>query len=174
MDAWDPTWKHHHLPMWAKKSLRKNAIKRNEWNPCYTSAYSLIPYEIFDHWGSVNRDGIRALVAQPYHNCDDQAAKFAEDHGWTVKSSHPGPWAEGTWLYEFLPKDLPIVPAVEVVRLKAQVERLKQRVKNAWYEGHAIATRNYLSSDKIDAEVVKEQLNQWEASRAKRLSEGEL
>ena len=107
MDAWDKSWRMHHLPFWAKKQIRINAIKQRKWLSAarwgHTTAESLLPNDLFDHWGSVNRNGVRALVAQPYGNRDDLAARFAYELGWYWKSYTPGPWHDGTWGYEFLP-----------------------------------------------------------------------
>lgn len=108
MEAWDNSWKHHHLPMWAKKAIRMNAIKRGKWRayprwPVTNNAETHLPSDLFDHWGSVKRGNTRALIAQPYGNHDDLAAKFAAELGWSVKSFTPGPWNAGTWCYEFLP-----------------------------------------------------------------------
>ena len=110
MEAWDKSWKPHHLPMWAKKAIRLNAIKKGNWCaypgwPVTNNAETHLPNDLFDHWGSVKRGEIRALVAQPYGNHDDLAAKFAAELGWSVKSFTPGPWNDGTWCYEFLPND---------------------------------------------------------------------
>ena len=109
MDAWDKTWRMHHMPMWAKKQIRMNAIKKGKWVSAarwgHTTDESLLPSDLFDHWGSVNRNGVRALVAQPYGNHDDLAAQFANELGWSLKSYTPGPWNDGTWCYEFLPND---------------------------------------------------------------------
>lgn len=107
MELWDNSWKRHHLPMWAKKAIRLNAIKRGAWVSAarwgHTTVESLLPQDLFDHWGSVKRGNTRALIAQPYGNHDDIAAKFATELGWSVKSFTPGPWNAGTWCYEFLP-----------------------------------------------------------------------
>lgn len=111
MVAWDKTWRMHHMPMWAKKAVRMNAIKKGTWVAAghygMTTAESLLPNDLFDHWGSVERNGIRALVAQPYGNHDALAASFAAKMGWSVKSFTPGPWNDGTWCYEFLPFSKP-------------------------------------------------------------------
>ena len=105
--AGDKTWRMHHMPMWAKKQIRMNAIKQGKWVSAaqwgHTTVESLLPNDLFDHWGSVKRGETRALVAQPYGNHDDLAAKFAAELGWSVKSFTPGPWNDGTWCYEFLP-----------------------------------------------------------------------
>ena len=110
MAAWDKSWKPHHLPMWAKKAIRLNAIKKGNWRaypgwPVTNNAETHLPNDLFDHWGSVKRGETRALVAQPYGNHDDLAAEFAAELGWSVKSFTPGPWNDGTWCYEFLPND---------------------------------------------------------------------
>ena len=110
MTAWDKSWKPHHLPMWAKKAIRLNAIKNENWRaypgwPVTNDAETHLPNDLFDHWGSVKRGETRALVAQPYGNHDELAAKFAAELGWSVKSFTPGPWNDGTWCYEFLPND---------------------------------------------------------------------
>ena len=107
MDAWDKTWIMHHLTMWARKVIRRNAIRNGTWVPAgrfgQTTPDSLLPDLLFDHWGSVRRGGIRALVTQPYGNHDESALVFAKQMGCTLKSRTPGPWHEGTWYYEFLP-----------------------------------------------------------------------
>lgn len=111
MLAWDKTWNPHHLPVWAKKMIRQNALKKGKWNPwpsypVTNDATIHLPSDLFDHWGSVKRGNVRALITQPYHNRDKEAEAFAKELGWQVKSSHPGPWNEGTWLYEFLPANV--------------------------------------------------------------------
>ena len=107
MEAWDKTWRIHHMPMWAKKAIRMNAIKNGEWVPQtiwgYTTVESFLPGNLFDHWGSVKRGDNRALIAQPYGNHDDIANQFAKEMDWSLKSYTPGPWNPGTWCYEFLP-----------------------------------------------------------------------
>lgn len=108
MKVWDKSWKHLHLPMWAKKAIRMNAIKNGKWKAWHITddAVEHLPIDLFDHWGSVNREGIRALVAQPYGNHDNLAFKFAVELGLSVTVFTPGPWNEGTWCYEFLPLKL--------------------------------------------------------------------
>ena len=108
MEQWDKTWKPHHLPMWAKKAIRLKAIEEDNWNafpawPVTNNACAHMPHDLFDHWGTVLRNGKRVLITQPYHNHDEEAHEFASKMGWSVSSSHPGPWHEGTWYYEFLP-----------------------------------------------------------------------
>lgn len=108
MLAWDSTWKPHHLPQWVKKRIRLHAIKTGEWVPCtcrhHRPVESFLSYRLFDHWGSVRKDGLRSLVTQPYGNHDEMAATFAEQMECTVKSFTPGPWNEGTFCYVFTPK----------------------------------------------------------------------
>lgn len=109
MYAWDKSWQIHHLPMWAKKAIRLNAIKKGNWRaypnwPITNDVKMHLPSDLFDHWGSVKRrNKVRALVTQPYGDRDELAAKFAAELGWSVKSFTPGPWNDGTWCYEFLP-----------------------------------------------------------------------
>jgi hypothetical protein len=105
MDAWDKTWKMHHLPMWAKKAIRLNAIKKGNWWPCRDTAHGKLDWDLFDHWGSVKRGDVRAVIAQPYGNHDALAHQFAADMGCSVKITTPGPWNSGTWCYEFLPNE---------------------------------------------------------------------
>lgn len=108
MIAWDKSWKLHHMPIWAKKAIRANAIKKGKWNvypayPITNYAEAHFPAGLLDHWGTINRNGVLVLITQPYGNHDDLAAKFAEELRWSVKSFAPGPWNEGTWYYEFFP-----------------------------------------------------------------------
>ena len=109
MAAWDKTWRMHHIPMWAKKAIRMNAIKKGKWVSAaqwgHTTVESLLPNDLFDHYGSVDRNGIRALVAQPYGNHDAIAETLAAEMGWAMESFTPGPWNDGTWCYEFLPNE---------------------------------------------------------------------
>jgi hypothetical protein len=110
MTAWDRSWKPHHLPMWARKSIRLDAIKKDNWRaypgwPVNNHAEAHLPHELFDHWGSVKRGKTRALIAQPYGEHDALAKSFASELGWSVKSFTPGPWNDGTWCYEFLPNN---------------------------------------------------------------------
>lgn len=107
MESWNQSWKGHHLPMWAKKGIRENAIKRGIWVPAgragMTTVESLLPRDLFDHWGSVDRGSVRSLITQPYGNHDEMASRFADEMGWELKASKPGPWNTGTYLYEFTP-----------------------------------------------------------------------
>ncbi len=111
MVAWNNTWRPHRLPAWAKKTIRLNAIKKGNWRaypnwPITNTAEAHMPHILFDHWGSVKRNGFWVLITQPYGNHDDIAAEFANEMGWTVKSFTPGPWNDGTWCYEFLPNNV--------------------------------------------------------------------
>jgi hypothetical protein len=108
VESWDRTWKAHHIPMWFKKRIRLNAIKDGKWRPAtrwgHTTVESLLPRDIFDHWGSVRCYGGRAMVAQPYGNHDQFAQRWAEEMGCKLESFTPGPWNEGTWCYVFFPE----------------------------------------------------------------------
>lgn len=105
MVAWDKTWQHGKLPMWARKAVRLHEIKCGRWEPCLSSEYQIVSrLSLFDHWGSVQRSDGRVLIAQPYGDHDKEAAEYAENLGWNVKSSRSGPWSDGTWYYEFSPK----------------------------------------------------------------------
>lgn len=106
MEAWNKSWRVHHIPVWAKKSIRLNAIQKGIWKanwPGHITAESLLPNDLFDHWGSIKRDGMRIMITQPYGNHDDSASRFADEMGWCVRSFTPGPWNGGTWCYEFTP-----------------------------------------------------------------------
>ena len=112
MEEWDKTWRPGHIPVWAKKAIRLTAIRNGNWNcypawPANNNAWSHLPHDLFDHFGTVNRCGVQVLIAQPYGNHDKLAIQFAQDHGFAMKSYRPGPWHEGTWCYEFWPKTNP-------------------------------------------------------------------
>ncbi len=106
MLEFNPTYKHHHLPVWFKTVIRKTAIAKGKWekgkshehyfnnNPDY--------HGLWDHWGSIEDEGKeRSIFTQPYGDHLDLAEKFAEDHDLILQSSQPGPWAPGTHLYIF-------------------------------------------------------------------------
>ena len=108
MQLWDKGFKLHHLPMWAKKAIRMNAKKKGNWNaypshPVTNRAELHLPSSLFDHWGSISKGEIRALITQPYGNHDFDALEFAVELGWSVSYATPGPWGDGTSYYEFLP-----------------------------------------------------------------------
>jgi hypothetical protein len=108
MIEWDATWRGHHLPVWLRKAIRLSAIRDGKWRPAtswgHTTAESLLPWDVFDHWGSVKRGIRHVVIAQPYWNQDEKAKKFADEVGCNLKISNPGPWHENTWLYEFSQK----------------------------------------------------------------------
>ena len=116
MAAWDKTWQMHYLPLWIRKRIRLRAIRQGLWRPCRSSADDFLPPDVFDHWGSVVRGNVRALVAQPYGEHDALARAFATELDCSLKIASPGPWHEGTRYYEFLPN----VPE-EPVKLAAPV-----------------------------------------------------
>lgn len=110
MMAWDKTWREYHLPMWAKKARRLNAIRKGEWRkPSGISEYVIdsaewhLPPTLFDHWGSVVRGEVRALLAQPYGQRDGLAEQFALELGLSITRITPAPWHPAAWGYEFQP-----------------------------------------------------------------------
>ena len=107
MEAWDETWKAHHLPMWAKKKIRSNAIRDGKWRYCFSSADDFIPRDVFDHWGSILRGETRALVAQPYGHHKVSAELWAKEMECAIEVIAPGPWNEGTTCFIFTPMNLP-------------------------------------------------------------------
>ena len=101
MRAWNKTWKHHHLPKWAKDRLRaKTSLTRR----VRGLEYLLLRPSLFDHWGSIEKDGLRVLVTQPYGEHNEEAAQWAKEMECTMAFFTPGPWNAGTWCYEFTPK----------------------------------------------------------------------
>jgi len=104
---WQPSWKHHHMPMWFKKSVRQRAVNRGEWKPCISWAGDHLP-SIFDHWGSFSPDNgaiaamtSRKIAAMPYGRDDNAARSFAADIGCHVECLQEGPWHPSTCLYIF-------------------------------------------------------------------------
>ena len=112
MKQWDETFQNRTLPAWFKKCLRARHKKLHP----YSSTWDLDLYlrngwindnqsHIWDHYGSVLRDGFRAVITQPYGDHDAEAQKWAEEHDCVLAvAKEGGPWAEGTWYYEFHPK----------------------------------------------------------------------
>lgn len=113
MMAWNRTWQMHHMPVWLKKRIRLDAIKKGTWNTGWR-AESYLPRDLMDHWGTVRRllDGhnntpcgdVFSFITQPYGEHNELARKFAEDMQCHLIIQRPGPWASGTWYYEFIPK----------------------------------------------------------------------
>lgn len=112
---WDATFKHHHLPMWAKKRIRLWAIECGTWHAGMTTHQECLPREVFDHWGSIVRGGVRAVYAMPYNEPDALAGVWAGIMDCTLETLAPGPWNEGTTCYVFLPNafDVATKPAPE-------------------------------------------------------------
>jgi len=100
---WDATSKHHHLPMWAKKRIRLWAMESDAWRAGTAAYQEHLPYEVFDHWGSVLRGDVRAVYAMPYGKPDALARTWAGILGCSLETSAPGAWNEGTTCYVFLP-----------------------------------------------------------------------
>ena len=104
---WQPSWKHHHMPMWFKKAVRQRAINRGEWKPGISWAGDHLP-SIFDHWGSFSPDlgdiavmPSRKVAAMPYNYNDDGARAFASEIGCNVECLPQAPWHPATHLYIF-------------------------------------------------------------------------
>jgi hypothetical protein len=102
---WNPTYKHHHLPLWMKKIVRIVAIKKGDWTPgmdpeCYF-LHDREFHGLWDHWGSIIGASERSLITQPYGEHDEKAEKFAEEHGCVLETIIPGPWHPKTHLYIF-------------------------------------------------------------------------
>ena len=104
---WQPSWKHHHMPMWFKKAVRQRAINRGEWKPGISWAGDHLP-SIFDHWGSFLSDPgaiaampSRKVAAMPYGANDDRARAFASEIGCNVECLPRSPWHPATRLYIF-------------------------------------------------------------------------
>ena len=102
---WNNTFKHHHLPMWAKKRVRLLAIECGEWKAGISIHEEFLPHKVFDHWGSIVRGDNRALYAMPYAEPDALAKIWAEVMDCTLESFFPGPWNEATKCYVFFPND---------------------------------------------------------------------
>jgi hypothetical protein len=109
MEEWDKTYRHHHMPQWLRKAIKKEGSmisktvfgmskgsfwdRNHEFNPC-------VP---FDHYGSVLRDGLRVFINQPYERDDAAAEDFAKRVGCSLEVTAPGPWHPATVLYSFTP-----------------------------------------------------------------------
>lgn len=106
MDAWDKSWKHGHLPMWMKKSVRQaskiHSAKDLGLEIGYRSGISIYG-GLWDHWGSVRRGEEVAVITQPYNRDDAAAEQFAERVGCKVDVVVPGPWEPRTVMYVFTP-----------------------------------------------------------------------
>lgn len=106
MKAWDASFRSGHMPAWFKKCVRARYKKRigggGSSRECYE--FSEVHGDPWDHWGSVQRDGFRAVITQPYGDATNAARKWAEELGCVLAESRKGgPWSEGTWYYEFHP-----------------------------------------------------------------------
>ena len=113
--AWNPTYKHHHTPVWLSKRIRAAAIRHGAWRPSWTSAESFLDRDIFDHWGSVQVGEDRVMICQPYGYgySDNQDQSFALkatlfaarlDIGHAI-SEHSSPYSESAYLIAFYEGD---------------------------------------------------------------------
>ena len=111
VEEWNPTYKHHHLPLWMKKTVRIVAIKKGDWTPGigreFYFLHNLDFYGLWDHWGSIMTGDAseRSVITQPYGEYDQMAERFAEEHGCVLESLTPGPWHPKTHLYIFTKKN---------------------------------------------------------------------
>lgn len=109
MESWDRTWRPGKIPVWLRKNIRRWAIRNGKWVAGPVTAFgrtipeSFLPWELFDHWGSVRRGNVRVLVAQPYHRHDKIAVEWAMKMGCRFEYFRPGPWHEKTHCYIFSP-----------------------------------------------------------------------
>ena len=109
MYAWNPTWRPHDIPQWAKAPMRAYIKWRQACGvnsvPALEGWLRTNYWQIVDHWGSIeDSTGKRVLVMCPYGRHDDVAAKLAEvigSHDWTCAPC--GPWHPSTFLYTFNP-----------------------------------------------------------------------
>ena len=108
MENWNPTYKHHHLPLWYKKIIREVALGKGIWKKGQSHEQHFLDDVSFcglwDHWGTVQDGDERSLITQPYAELGKMAEKFAMEHGCILKSMFPGPWHPSTQLYIFSPR----------------------------------------------------------------------
>ena len=103
---WQPSWRHHHLPVWLKKALRKRAIKKGDWNKFCPLHHRHLP-SFFDHWGSflpLPNAANRSVAAMPYSVNMDEVLTFAEEIECAVECKKESPWNESTCLLIFTAK----------------------------------------------------------------------
>lgn len=107
MRAWDASWKAGHMPAWFKKAIRARYKRLTNGGSCWDCyEYGALQGELWDHWGSVQRGSVCAVITQPYSNEIDKAIVWARDLRCIVVATGIGaPWAPGTWYFEFLPQD---------------------------------------------------------------------
>jgi hypothetical protein len=102
---YNSTYKHHHIPIWFKTSIRKTAISKGKWQKGESHMMHFINdrdyHGLWDHWGSIEIGRDRSVITQPYGDHLQLAEKFAEDHGCILQSMNPGPWHPNTRLYIF-------------------------------------------------------------------------
>jgi hypothetical protein len=108
-----PSYKHHALPPWLKKTIRAVAIKKGKWRAGETHVnYITTDREfpgLWDHWGSLKIDDEFALITQPYrgtlwisHEALIRfAEKFAEDHSCSLQILDHGVWHPSTCAFIF-------------------------------------------------------------------------
>ena len=106
MRKWDPSFRSGHLPPWFKKCIRARYKKMTNGGSCRDCyEYSELRGDLWDHWGSVQRDGFCAVITQPYCDHEADARKWADELGCLLTVSRKGgPWHEATWFFEFQPK----------------------------------------------------------------------
>jgi hypothetical protein len=84
-ENWDESWKAGHLPHWFKKRVRAVARERKDWKTGFSVESYLDGVEgckyLWDHMGSVEVEGGRGFVTQPYLRGDNPAKAFAETYG---------------------------------------------------------------------------------------------
>lgn len=108
-----PSYKHHMVPMWLKKTIRAVAIKKGKWRAGESPANFMTSDREFpglwDHWGSLEIEGKTAIITQPYRGdlwtSEDAlirfANKFAEEHSCELQKLEHGIWHPSTCAFIF-------------------------------------------------------------------------
>ena len=126
MKEWDKTFQDRKFPAWFKKCLwaRDEKLHPDREIPQWETATDLCHGRLWDHHGSVQRDGFRAVITQPYENHDAEAQQWAEELGCVLAvAKKAGIWHDWTWYYEFHPKPPKRRPRPPVLLLPDVMER---------------------------------------------------
>ncbi len=114
IQAWNPTWKHHHTPQWFVRLCRAYLRKIKQRSTLYygqpvSEVIDILSQNrvgsLLDHHGSIAGDDpkIRPMIMQPYNSDPTLANRLAEAIGCRVTVDGPGPHHPKTTMYRFEP-----------------------------------------------------------------------
>lgn len=97
MKAWNPTWRHQHIPRWFAKVLNTFFRKHGEPPGEHLDYLFKVERGFFNHWGAVKIKGETCFITQPYGNIINthrETMAWAKALGCNFRVYAKAPWSD--------------------------------------------------------------------------------